>query len=167
MPRQDSDIVVGDILAFNAHNLATIPCDGVLVSGSDVKMDESSLTGEPEPQVKTPTDDPFVVSGTQATSGSGRLLVVAVGAHSVSGKIRAAVYGEAPEDEGSPLFQKLDTLVVLIGKAGFVAAGELAGPALVPHRAPRHAPNRACPPTTAPTPSPQACASSPCAASAS
>ena len=119
---EDDEIVVGDLLSFNAHNLASIPCDGLLVSGADVKMDEASLTGEPEPEVKDLLARPFIVSGTVATSGSGRMLVIAVGESSVSGKIRAAVYGEDIEEEGSPLFQKLDKLVVLIGKAGFGAA---------------------------------------------
>ncbi len=119
---EDQDLVVGDILTFNAHNLASIPCDGLLLSGAGVKMDESSLTGEPDPVAKTADEHPWVVSGTNAVAGSGKMLVVAVGASSVSGKIRAAVYGEDVEEEGSPLFQKLDTLVVLIGKAGMTAA---------------------------------------------
>ena len=63
-----------------------------------------------------------MVSGTQAVSGAGKLLVIAVGTSSVSGKIRAQVYGDDDEEEGSPLFQKLDKLVVVIGKAGTTAA---------------------------------------------
>mgnify|MGYP002026794533 CR=1 FL=1 len=47
---EDDGIVVGDVLSFNAHTNANIPCDGILLSGADVKVDESSLTGEPEPQ---------------------------------------------------------------------------------------------------------------------
>lgn len=96
---EDHDLVVGDVLNFNAHNLASIPCDGILISGAGVKMDESSLTGEPDPQVKTVDGAPWIVSGTSAVAGSGKLLVVAVGANSVSGKIRAAVYGEDVEEE--------------------------------------------------------------------
>ena len=91
---QDDEIVVGDVLSFNAHNLASIPCDGILIAGEGVKMDEAALTGEPEPQAKSVDECPWIVSGTSATSGSGKLLVVAVGASSVSGKIRAAVYGD-------------------------------------------------------------------------
>ena len=90
---QDSDIVVGDVLLFNAHNLASVPVDGVLIAGADVKIDESALTGEPEPQAKS-AEQPVVISGTSVTSGSGKLLVTAVGPHSVSGKIRSAVYRE-------------------------------------------------------------------------
>ena len=57
---EDDEIVVGDLLSFNAHNLASIPCDGLMVSGSDVKMDEASLTGEPEPQVRNLPPSPAI-----------------------------------------------------------------------------------------------------------
>ena len=65
------------------------------------------MNGEPEPAEKN-DEKPFILSGTVCTSGSGKLLVLAVGTHSVSGKIKAAVYGEAEEEGGSPLFDKLD-----------------------------------------------------------
>jgi len=128
---KDRDIVVGDVLAFSAHSLASIPCDGLLLAASDVKMDESALTGKPEPVAKDPLHSPFILSGTRAVAGSGRMLVVAVGAHSVIGKVRAAVPGgdggddDDDADDGgssSPLFTKLDALVVQIGRAGAAAA---------------------------------------------
>ena len=87
----DADIVVGDVVTFNAHNAATIPADGLLVAGSGCKMDEAALNGEPEPAEKTVEGAPFILSGTICCSGSGKLLVTAVGTHSVSGKIKAAV----------------------------------------------------------------------------
>ncbi|KAL1525202.1 hypothetical protein AB1Y20_020072 [Prymnesium parvum] len=120
----DCDIVVGDLLSFNAHNLASIPADGLLVEGSDVKVDESPLTGEPEPIHKSTAKDPFMISGTVATSGSGKMIVVAVGEHSTSGKIHAAVYGKdtSPSDSGSPLQRKLDKLVIFIGRIGLIVA---------------------------------------------
>ncbi|KAH8069495.1 calcium-transporting ATPase [Aureococcus anophagefferens] len=91
----DADIVVGDV------------------------MDEAALNGEPEPAEKTVEGAPFILSGTICCSGSGKLLVTAVGTHSVSGKIKAAVYGDDGDDDGgSPLFDKLDAMSVRIGKAG-------------------------------------------------
>ncbi|EOD06248.1 hypothetical protein EMIHUDRAFT_460140 [Emiliania huxleyi CCMP1516] len=118
----DAEIVVGDVLAFNAHSLASLPCDGVLLSGSDVKVDESSLTGEPDPMPKT-AEAPFCVSGTDVVSGSGRMLVVAVGPYSVSGKIKMAVYhDEEEDDEASPLFVKLNGIVEDVFKVGLAAA---------------------------------------------
>ena len=40
----DQDICVGDIVSFHAHMAATISVDGILLSGQDVKCDESALT---------------------------------------------------------------------------------------------------------------------------
>ena len=123
---EDADIVVGDVLSFNAHMLASIPCDGLLLtSDGNVKMDEAALTGEPEPLVKSVEGpDPWIVSGTSAVAGSGHMLVIAVGSSSVSGKIKAAVYGEGEdEEEGSPLFIKLMDLCEELSKFAFAAAG--------------------------------------------
>jgi Ca2+ transporting ATPase len=87
----DAEIVVGDILSVNSHNLASIPADCVLLGPlSDLKMDESSLTGESKPVAKRPGD--VVLSGTTASQGSGKMVVIAVGLNSVSGKIKARVY---------------------------------------------------------------------------
>lgn len=38
------DLVVGDVVALETGD--SIPADGVLIRGSDVKVDESSMTGE-------------------------------------------------------------------------------------------------------------------------
>merc|ERR1740122_425427 len=46
MEVEDKEIVVGDILCVNSHNLAAIPADCILLGPvKDLKMDESSLTG--------------------------------------------------------------------------------------------------------------------------
>ena len=42
----DADIVVGDIILFDSHTSPSIPADCLLLEGDDIKMDESSLTGE-------------------------------------------------------------------------------------------------------------------------
>eukprot|EP00900_Chrysochromulina_parva_P007886 jgi/Chrpa1/17099/Chrysochromulina_OHIO_Genome00022893-RA len=118
---KDSEIVVGDIVCFNSVNLASIPADGLLVDGTDVKMDESALTGEPKLISKEPAGkDPYILAGTNAVSGSGKLLVVAVGPNSTAGKIAAAVYGkqEEGEDEGTPLENKLNGMVLKISNTG-------------------------------------------------
>jgi len=117
---EDKDICVGDIIAFNAHMAATIPADGILLSGENVKMNESALTGEPEPIVKT-AQKPYILSGTTVNAGQGKMLVIAVGESSVAGKIKKEVY-DADEDEGSPLFHKLDTMAKYVGQLGMVVA---------------------------------------------
>ena len=127
----DADIVVGDILSVNAHNLASIPADCVLLgpeSGTPLKMDESPLTGESKMITKRPGD--VILSGTTASQGSGKMVVIAVGIGSVAGKIRARIYESEDHDEAegmegddeSPLFTKLTLIAKQIGIAGIVAA---------------------------------------------
>jgi calcium-translocating P-type ATPase len=127
----DDDIVVGDILSVNAHNLASIPADCVLLGpagGSELSMDESALTGESKAIKKRPGD--VVLSGTHAMQGSAKLVVIAVGVNSVAGRIRARVYETSDHEsdldddgeENSPLFVKLDIIAKRIGIAGTVAA---------------------------------------------
>jgi P-type E1-E2 ATPase len=123
----DREILVGDLLVFNNVLQSNIPADGVFVSGDNVKMDQGSLTGEPEPVPKGlkyegEHSNPLIFSGTEVKSGSGLMLVVAVGGLSYSGKIRNDVYGEGLEEEPSPLFKKLDKLAMDIGKIGMVVA---------------------------------------------
>jgi Ca2+ transporting ATPase len=123
----EREIVVGDLLVFNNVLQSQIPADGLFVSGDNVKMDQGALTGEPEPVPKGKTyegehSNPLIFSGTEVKSGSGVMLVVAVGGLSYSGKIREQVYGEGLEEEPSPLFKKLDRLAMDIGKVGFAVA---------------------------------------------
>jgi len=124
----DDEIAVGDILSVNSHNLASIPADCILLGPvSDLKMDESALTGESKAISKKPGD--VILSGTAASEGSGKMLVIAVGVNSVAGKIKARVYDSDDlerdlegDDENSPLFVKLDKIAKQIGIAGFIAA---------------------------------------------
>jgi Ca2+ transporting ATPase len=124
----DHDIVVGDILSVNSHSLASIPADCIVLGpATDLKVDESTLTGESKFIGKKPGD--IVLSGTSAVQGSGKMVVIAVGINSVAGKIKARVYdsddledGLDGEDDNSPLFVKLDAIAKRIGVAGTIAA---------------------------------------------
>jgi len=123
----DADIVVGDILSVNSHSSASIPADCVLLGpGMDLKMDESSLTGESHTLKKVPGD--VILSGTNAVQGSGKMVVIAVGINSVAGKIKAHVYesgdasGDMEGDSETPLYTKLDKIAKQIGIAGTIAA---------------------------------------------
>jgi P-type E1-E2 ATPase len=55
------DIVVGDILQVKYGDL--LPADGVVVQSNDLKVDESSLTGESDLIKKHESKDPFLLSG--------------------------------------------------------------------------------------------------------
>lgn len=55
------DIVVGDICQIKYGDL--LPADGVVVQSNDLKVDESSLTGESDLIKKHESKDPFLLSG--------------------------------------------------------------------------------------------------------
>nr|CAI5834857.1 unnamed protein product [Callosobruchus analis] len=80
-----SDIVVGDICQIKYGDL--LPADGILIQSNDLKVDESSLTGESDHVKKGERFDPMVLSGTHVMEGSGKMLVTAVGVNSQAGII--------------------------------------------------------------------------------
>ncbi|XP_069897875.1 plasma membrane calcium-transporting ATPase 4 isoform X4 [Dipodomys merriami] len=80
-----AEIVVGDIAQIKYGDL--LPADGVLIQGNDLKIDESSLTGESDHVKKTVEKDPMLLSGTHVMEGSGRIVVTAVGINSQTGII--------------------------------------------------------------------------------
>ncbi|XP_034058235.1 plasma membrane calcium-transporting ATPase 1-like isoform X3 [Gymnodraco acuticeps] len=80
-----SEIVVGDIAQIKYGDL--LPADGILIQGNDLKIDESSLTGESDQVRKSMEKDPMLLSGTHVMEGSGRMVVSAVGLNSQTGII--------------------------------------------------------------------------------
>ncbi|XP_025830662.1 plasma membrane calcium-transporting ATPase 2 isoform X7 [Agrilus planipennis] len=80
-----SEIVVGDICQIKYGDL--LPADGILIQSNDLKVDESSLTGESDHVKKGESFDPMVLSGTHVMEGSGKMLVTAVGVNSQAGII--------------------------------------------------------------------------------
>ncbi|XP_059490443.1 plasma membrane calcium-transporting ATPase 3-like isoform X2 [Neocloeon triangulifer] len=79
------DIVVGDVCQVKYGDL--LPADGIIITGNDMKMDESSLTGESDHVKKGENTDPMLLSGTNVMEGSARMLVTAVGINSKAGII--------------------------------------------------------------------------------
>lgn len=80
-----NELVVGDIAQIKYGDL--LPADGVLIQCNDMKIDESSLTGESDLIKKSVENDPMLLSGTHVMEGSGRMVVTAVGIHSQTGII--------------------------------------------------------------------------------
>ncbi|XP_020289551.1 plasma membrane calcium-transporting ATPase 1 isoform X8 [Pseudomyrmex gracilis] len=80
-----SEIVVGDICQIKYGDL--LPADGILIQSNDLKVDESSLTGESDHVKKGESFDPMILSGTHVMEGSGKMLVTAVGVNSQAGII--------------------------------------------------------------------------------
>ncbi|XP_044204886.1 plasma membrane calcium-transporting ATPase 2 isoform X5 [Thunnus albacares] len=92
-----ADIVVGDIAQIKYGDL--LPADGVLIQGNDLKIDESSLTGESDHVKKAVDKDPMLLSGTHVMEGSGRMAVTAVGVNSQTGIIFTLLGAGVEEEE--------------------------------------------------------------------
>nr|XP_053634797.1 plasma membrane calcium-transporting ATPase 2-like isoform X2 [Cherax quadricarinatus] len=100
------DIVVGDICQIKYGDL--LPTDGILIQSNDLKIDESSLTGESD-HVKKGTDtDPMLLSGTHVMEGSGKMLVTAVGVNSQAGIIFTLLGAAADEEQVEAKKRKKD-----------------------------------------------------------
>ncbi|UYV72740.1 PMCA [Cordylochernes scorpioides] len=93
-----SDIVVGDICQVKYGDL--LPTDGFIIQSNDLKVDESSLTGESDHVRKGEAKDPLLFSGTHVMEGSGKMLVTAVGVNSQAGIIFTLLGATASEDAG-------------------------------------------------------------------
>ena len=92
-------MLVGDIALLEPGEI--IPCDGVFLSGHNVRCDESGATGESDAirkirydemleNVRTETGthaDCFILSGSKVLEGVGKYVVVAVGTKSFNGRI--------------------------------------------------------------------------------
>ncbi|XP_020662264.1 plasma membrane calcium-transporting ATPase 2 isoform X6 [Pogona vitticeps] len=91
-----AEIVVGDIAQIKYGDL--LPSDGVYIQGNDLKIDESSLTGESDQVRKSIDKDPMLLSGTHVMEGSGRMVVTAVGVNSQTGII-FTLLGAGEEEE--------------------------------------------------------------------
>merc|ERR1719317_1682937 len=94
---QVGEIVVGDIISVKYGDL--LPADGLVMQSNDLKVDESSLTGESDQVNKGIGTDPMVLSGTHVMEGSGKILVTAVGVNSQAGIIFTLLGAAAEEVE--------------------------------------------------------------------
>ena len=111
------EVLVGDVLELTAGD--KIPADCLYLEGSKLKTNEAAMTGEPIDIAKNLDKDPFLLSGTSVSEGSGRCLVVAVGGHSQWGAILKTLI---VEPQSTPLQERLDALVVKVGNFGIGAA---------------------------------------------
>jgi Ca2+-transporting ATPase len=141
--------VVGDIALLEPGEI--VPCDGIFLSGHNVKCDESGATGESDAIKKLTYDeciayrkdhgeeqahtDCFVVSGSKVLEGVGSYVVVAVGTKSFNGRIMmgkrnlrtcAFIFTHRTlalrgDSENTPLQLKLNRLAELIAKIGSAA----------------------------------------------
>eukprot|EP00123_Amoebidium_parasiticum_P009347 comp19411_c0_seq1/m.22487 comp19411_c0_seq1/g.22487 ORF comp19411_c0_seq1/g.22487 comp19411_c0_seq1/m.22487 type:complete len:1074 (-) comp19411_c0_seq1:497-3718(-) len=85
------DVVVGDILVLSQGD--GVCADGLVLQSADLRVNESSLTGESDELKKNKDESPFVYAGTQVTQGCGRFLVCCVGPNSQLGIIHGLIAG--------------------------------------------------------------------------
>ncbi len=123
------DLVPGDVI-FISEGLK-IPADAVVVDGVDLKVDESTLTGEPEGVWKvaiTPDswDDlvedekkrSYCYAGTYALQGSSTAVVDKIGVETEYGKIGHQL--AQTQHEGTPLQRQISQLIKISGLAATV-----------------------------------------------
>lgn len=121
------EIVVGDVVMVETGE--TVPADGDLVEAVSLKMNESTLTGEPETD-KTINQEDFdqeatypsnrLLRGTSVIDGYGKMLVDAVGDASEAGRVTEQA--TVQNDEPTPLNRQLDRLAQWVGRVGIGVA---------------------------------------------
>ncbi|HYI82732.1 MAG TPA: HAD-IC family P-type ATPase, partial [Acetobacteraceae bacterium] len=126
-------IVVGDLLLVEAGD--KIPADARLIEEANLTTDEAPLTGESLPVAKDTRliegdsgigdRRNMLYSGTVATAGRGRAVVVATGMQTEVGRIAGML--EAAKQEATPLQQELDRTgrrltVIMLGICAVVFA---------------------------------------------
>lgn len=133
------EVVPGDLITVEAGDL--VPADARLLEVTELKVDESPLTGESVPvnkssevigEEKQVADRINIIyKGTAVTAGTGKALVFGTGMNTEVGTISSLV--EEQEKEDTPLTRKLNALtknliwVILAMAAAFFLFGWLAG----------------------------------------
>lgn len=130
------DVVIGDLIVLVEGD--RVPADSVLVSSTNLLVDESMLTGESLAVQKSrasnfrPTRDahpsgqpggdfsPWLFSGTMVLKGRAIAEVLATGANTELGKIGSAL--KDIDIEKTPLQKEIDRLVRIVATIGILAA---------------------------------------------
>lgn len=117
------DVVVGDIVILDSGE--EIPADGELIDAVSLKVNESTLTGEPmigktiDP-AKFSTESTYpsnmVMRGTTVAEGHGIMEVKYIGDATEFGKV--AKESTTESEEKTPLNKQLDRLSIIIGRVG-------------------------------------------------
>uniref|UniRef100_A0A915I7G9 P-type Ca(2+) transporter n=1 Tax=Romanomermis culicivorax TaxID=13658 RepID=A0A915I7G9_ROMCU len=101
------ELVVGDICMVKYGDL--LPADGIIIQSNDLKVDESSLTGESDHIKKGVDNDPMLFSGTHVMEGSGKMLTTAVGVNSATGIIMTLLGAAKTAEEEEKKRQRRET----------------------------------------------------------
>jgi sodium/potassium-transporting ATPase subunit alpha len=121
-----STLVPGDVVFVRMGDKT--PADMLVFAASDCKVDNSSLTGESEPQERGPSNDMrapleatnLMFNSTLVVSGEAYGIVIRTGDHTVLGQIAHLTAGE--EKAKSPLAHEIDNFVKIIATISIVTA---------------------------------------------
>ena len=128
------EVVRDDLFLLEAGD--RVPADGVVLSATNLAVDESLLTGESVPVRKTAADDaptvpppggddlPFVYSGTLVVQGHGLARARETGTGTALGRIGKALESVVPEQ--TPLQAETRRVVRLLAISGIILCGVLA-----------------------------------------
>lgn len=130
------EVVVGDLIVLVEGD--RVPADSVLVSSTNLLVDESMLTGEsiavqklhapnlpatrdPQPSGRPGGDStPWLFSGTLVLKGRGVAEVLAIGINTELGRIGSAL--KEIDVDKTPLQREIDRLVKIVATIGILAA---------------------------------------------
>ncbi|KAJ1659897.1 hypothetical protein IWQ61_001090 [Dispira simplex] len=120
------DLVVGDVVYVNQGD--KVPADIYVFASTELKVDNSSLTGESEPQPRGPYNSHsnpleatnILFNGTLVVAGEGYGIVIKTGDSTVLGQIAGLTAGE--EKNPSPLSQEIDIFVKIIATIAIITA---------------------------------------------
>lgn len=115
------ELVVGDIVNIITGDI--IEADGLVLSSSDLRLDESMLTGESDELRKDTAKDNRLLSGSSVKGGVGRFVVLAVGLNTTNGKLIARARGLCLEQV--KVERRASKMVNNIPQVGKVGAAEL------------------------------------------
>ncbi|ETV93814.1 calcium-translocating P-type ATPase, PMCA-type [Aphanomyces invadans] len=105
-------LLVGDIVRVDLGDI--LPADGIIFDESEIKIDESTLTGESDLLKKTRVEAPVLYSGTRVMEGVAKMLVMCVGVNSQAGIISSLVQGKGA-NEGDDKKKKSKTKESAVG----------------------------------------------------
>ncbi|CAG8627763.1 337_t:CDS:2 [Paraglomus brasilianum] len=125
-PIQGANLVCGDVVLIKIGD--KVPADVMLFGATDMKVDNSSLTGESEPQDRSITnshENPLEATnicfnGTVVVAGEGYGIVIRTGDHTVLGQIAGLTAGEKKNE--SPLSREIDDFVKIIATVAIITA---------------------------------------------
>lgn len=80
------ELLVGDLVQIETGEIISV--DGIVVKANRLTLNESAMTGENKDIIKTPFEiktnsSPFLISGTKVVEGTGLMMVLCVGKHTV------------------------------------------------------------------------------------